>query len=117
MISSCHSSFHLVTHQVHVGYVTVLILIRRAHLAHMGTIPVSQGRVLNQLRGRLLPIVRPADFGEQIDPHGRDIERVVAQLGCLVVPRENMMVVVPSLAHRKCGDNAILRRADAPVDK
>lgn len=61
-----------------------------------------------------LEVIRPTDDGEKVDKRSSDVQSVVAQFGSFVVPREGVMVVVPTLAQRQRRDRVALRRVDSP---
>lgn len=69
--------------------------------------------ILDHFLCRLFKVVGPSDLSELVNPESRHI-KVIAQLGRLVVPRENMMVVVPSLAHRHNRNTQRLHWFDSP---
>lgn len=75
---------------------------------------MSLCRFADELLGRLLQVVCPADLGELLDPEGGHVV-VVAQLGRFVVPREHVVVVVPAFTHRHNGNAQILDRLNASV--
>lgn len=63
------------------------------------SIAVFLERATHQLLGWLLHVVGPAQFLEHVQQHGCEVDLVVAQLSCFVVPGEDMVIVVPALAH------------------
>ena len=54
--------------------------------------------LLNNAGGCCFQIVGPADPGEKVDEGGGIVVLIAAQLRRLVIPWEDMMVVVPTLA-------------------
>lgn len=62
------------------------------------TIALVQTNPGDQFLARGLQVVGQADFSHQFDEGCAWIEAVARQLGCLVVPGEGVMVVVPALA-------------------
>lgn len=81
------------------------------------SVTVVDGHLLDELLGRRLQVVRPSDFGKQVQPHGGHVQQVSADLGRPVVPRENVMVIVPALAHRHDGHDKVLGRLDPPAKR
>jgi len=65
--------------------------------------------------GHALQIVGPTDSREEVDEGRRKVETIIAKLGCLVIPRENMMVIVPTLAEGEYRNTFVLRRIDVSV--
>jgi hypothetical protein len=80
-----------------------------------GAVAGALGALLDQRRGHRLQVVRPADAREEVDEGRGEVGAVVAQLGRLVVPREDVVVVVPALAERGDRHADVLRGADALV--
>lgn len=64
-----------------------------------------------------LQIVRPADPGKEIDEGGGKVGAIVAQLGGFVIPRENMMVIVPAFTEGPDGDAVTVGGADGATKK
>uniref|UniRef100_T1DNK5 Uncharacterized protein n=1 Tax=Anopheles aquasalis TaxID=42839 RepID=T1DNK5_ANOAQ len=81
----------------------------------MATVPGTLDALLHDLLGNRFQVVRPANLCEEIDERGSQVHPVVAQLSRLVVPREHMVIVVPSLAKRERCYRAVLRRRNALV--
>ncbi|KAJ8894215.1 hypothetical protein PR048_006825, partial [Dryococelus australis] len=88
----------------HVGVVFFLHLIHVISKVRVASIPVPLYHFLHQLLGRTLEVVRPAYFGEQVQVEGGYVEGVVSQLSRLVVPGEDMVVVVPALSQSQSSD-------------
>lgn len=61
-----------------------------------------------------LHVVRLPEERARVDERRAEVQPVVAQLGRLVVPRERVMVVVPSLAERQQRHRRVLRGRDVP---
>lgn len=81
------------------------------------TVAVIGGHFLDELFGRRLQIVRPAYAAENVQPHRGHVQHVPADLGRPVVPREHVVIVMPSFAHGHQRYGEVLRRLDAPVVK
>jgi len=71
--------------------------------------------LLDQRRRHRLQVVRPADAREEVNEGRGEVHAVVAQLGRLVVPWEDVVVVVPALAERGNRHADVLRGADALI--
>ncbi len=84
---------------------------------HMATVSGPFHPFADHVLGYGFEVVGPADFGEEVDEGGGGVGRIVAQLGRLVVPREDVVVVVPSFAQRQQRDALVLRRMDIPDGK
>lgn len=80
-----------------------------------GAVAGALGALLHQRRRHRLQVVRPADAREEVDEGRGEVHAVVAQLGRLVVPREDVVVVVPALAESGDRHTDVLRGADALV--
>lgn len=61
-----------------------------------------------------LEVIRPANQWEEVDKRRGDVQSVVSQFGSFVVPREGVVVVVPSLSQRQRCDRVALGRVDVP---
>lgn len=72
------------------------------------------GAFAHKLRRRGLQVVRPSDLGEQVDKCGGEVELVIAKFGRLVIPRERVMIIVPTLSYRHHGHKRVFRRVDKP---
>jgi len=64
----------------------------------------SLDALLNDLVRDCLQIVRPADLSEEVDECSGEVHAIIAQLGCLVIPREDVMVVVPAFTQSENGN-------------
>lgn len=64
-----------------------------------------------------LQIVRPADPGEEIDKGSGQVGAIVAQLSGLIIPRENMMVIVPTFTEGADADAVTVGGADGAMKK
>lgn len=64
-----------------------------------------------------LQIVRPADPGKEIDKGGGEVGAIVAQLGGLVIPRENMMVIMPAFTEGADADAEAIGGTDGAMKK
>lgn len=62
-----------------------------------------------------LQVVRQPESGASVYERRAQVHPVVAQLGRLVVPRERVMVVVPSLAQSQQRHRRVFRGRDSPV--
>ena len=62
-----------------------------------------------------LPSPDPAEVGAQIDESGGQVGAIRGQLGGAVIPRENMVIVVPSLAERSDRHAEVLRRVNVII--
>jgi len=62
-----------------------------------------------------LQVVRPSDQREYVNEQRGQVQFVVEQLGVLVVPRERVMVIVPSVAARGHRHEHILGGIDVPT--
>ena len=76
--------------------------------------PESLPRRLDQRLAGSLEVPRESQPSGQVDHLAIQVEAVV-QLGCRVVPREGVVVVVVSFAERRDGDPGILDRSDGRV--
>lgn len=83
----------------------------------MAAVAGSLDAFLDHVHGHRFQIVGPADFREEVDERGRQVGRVVAQLGRLVVPRERVVVVVETFAQRQHAYAQIFRRVDVPASE
>lgn len=63
-----------------------------------------------------LQVVRPTQPREEVDEVGRGIV-AIAQLASLVVPRENVVVVVPTFPQSSHRDRQVLHRAYVPATR
>lgn len=88
---------------------------RRVGRGPTSTVAGAQGPFGYQLGGHGLQVVRPSDQREQVDEQRGQVQLVVEQLGVLVVPRERVMVVVPSVATRGHRHQYVLGRVDVPA--
>lgn len=93
----------------------VLILVPPAP-CWMCSVSRSLDSPLDDLVRNHLQIVRPTDFGEEIDESGCIVQPVVTQFGRLVVPGEHVVIIVPSLAECECGYRLVLRWVDGAVE-
>lgn len=64
----------------------------------MRSIAGTQDTFSNHFLGNGLQVVRLTDCGKEIDKAIGKVDSVIDQFGCLVIPWENVMVIVPSLA-------------------
>lgn len=81
---------------------------------HPRPVPRTFHPLVDHVHRDRFQVVRPTDLREEIDRHGGRIQFVVAQLGGLVVPWENVVVVVPTLAERGQSHVDVLRGSDGP---
>lgn len=65
--------------------------------------------------GYALQIVGPADLREEVDEGRREVERVIAELGRLVIPGKDVMVIVPAFTKSEHSNPFVLRRIDKSV--
>lgn len=72
------------------------------------TVTFIHTQSINELSIWWLQIIRPPQPSHEIYKGGTPIETVEAKLRSLIVPRETMMVIVPTLAHTKEGHHRIL---------
>lgn len=70
-----------------------------------------------QVRVGGLQVIRQSESGAQVYERCAEVHPVIAQLGRLVVPRECVMVVMPSLAERQDCNRRVLRRRNIPADR
>lgn len=49
------------------------------------------------------------NFRKEIDECTRPVQIICSQFGCFVVPRKDMMIVVPAFAHRQYTDECVVR--------
>lgn len=75
-----------------------------------------QDPFVDDLLADRLHVVGLADLAAQVDEGGREVGPVRGVLGGAIVPGEDVMVVVPALAHGQDGYSQIVRGSDVPAD-
>ena len=81
----------------------------------VATIARSDDAVANDFLRHRPEVVSEAHPGEEINDHSGEIHGVVAQLGRLVVPGKDVVVVVPSFTQCCNGNRQVLCRIDVPL--
>lgn len=69
---------------------------------------------LDGVGSHCLKIICPTDLGEKVDEGCGQVQRVVTPLGSLVIPGEDVVIVVPALTEGEQRDIRTLRRVDVP---
>lgn len=82
----------------------------------VSTITGTHNTFLNDFGSNRFQIVSPTNFGKEINEGGGQVHRVVAPFGGLVVPGEDMMIVVPAFTESKSSDQGVFSRVDGPKD-
>lgn len=102
----------------HHRYVSVFLrLILITPTPHIVTsIPGSLHSLLYNVSGNDLQVIRESELRAAVDEGGGQIELVISELCRFVVPRENVMIIVPALAERSQCHCFVLRRIDKPVE-
>lgn len=63
---------------------------------------------LHHVLGYALQIVGPTDSREEVNEGRRKVETIIAEFGRLVIPREGMVVIVPTLAEGEYRNTFVL---------
>lgn len=79
----------------------------------VAAIPGSYDAFFDHFGRHGFQIVSPTDFREQIDHLQGEIN--ATELCCFIVPREGVMVVMPSFANREERDKTVFSWVDVPV--
>ena len=80
----------------------------------MAAVSRAKHSLHHNIAGHRLEVVRPADHWEKVDKRRGDVQSVVSQFSSFVVPREGVVVVVPSLSQCQRCDRVALWRVDFP---
>lgn len=81
------------------------------------TVALPRDRAIDQLLPRCSQIVRQADARHQLYETCGRIQAVRAQLRSLVIPRERVMVIVPTFTQCEERHGRVLRRLHPPAGK
>lgn len=81
----------------------------------MRSVAGSLGPFSYQIGRYSFAMVSPPDGGEQIDEGGWHVQSVMGKFRIFVVPRENMMVIVPTVTERCRRNEQVFSRIDIPV--
>lgn len=78
----------------------------------LSSIASSRRSSFNRLHGDCFHVIRQTQPSTEIDKCGSDVDLIVAEFGGFVVPREHMVVIVPSLTECYYGHAFIFGRTD-----
>ena len=80
----------------------------------MRTIASSQYPVRDHFLGDSFAIVSQAEPSEKINKRCGKIQSVVSQFGRFIVPRKDVVVVVPTFSHSQKCNSSMFRRINTP---
>lgn len=80
------------------------------------SVALAQADPLDDLLAGSLEVVGPAYRSKKVDEGRGQVQAIAWKLGCLVVPGESVMVVVPTLAQSEKGHARVFHCSEFPVD-